>query len=573
MKLYLTISAALLVGVLAGYACFARIESRAASSPPRRALSELAGPSVSSGVRVDRQALLFEAVTDSRDRLRCLRDLYLAVQRLQPGDFTLFEDSDALTKRLSDVPYWCAEALLGGFTERWLEVDPARALAWLERTPDFLKDTPGVDGATRVFARKSPDAVLQFALSKRGTEQQRKGFAQLLVEEVGEQDLARAKKLIAAFPDKAMRLAAETGWRNAFAKSDPVAAADVIATMEDRNAAQGMANAAIAEASRRGAGVLRLLASKLTDADMRVSLGNAMAAYDVEEAANIAGEVLANWSSSYPPGLARFYEALVRQDAMRAAEWASALPQKPGRDALGTVAKLWAAQDPAAALAWLQEHPQKEPADAAQPLGERNDARLEVFDVWLRREEAAARAWAAALPRGELREAMDARFITHLTERHRASEAAAIFAQSGSDAKPSLARRVTEELARDHPLAAAQWAVDLPAGRAQSLAIAAAVKSWAQRDPQAAAEWVGQFPLGEARDQAAAAYAQTSAIVNPTTAAEWVLEVADPWKRTMAAQTVFWHWSLRDPEAAHVWFKTVPGVNEAIRREALQDVK
>ena len=574
---------AALAGAGAGYAWFWRPAVRPGATPfqPRAHQADGAGDALpmAAGPASDKAALLLAAAQNPRDVLRCEHDLFLATQQLEARDFTLLAADPAgvmaLIKRFENMPWQIQQDFGAGIVARWLEVDADGAVAWLKRAPElFKKDENAEATVLRALARKRPVDVLAHLLALPAGEK-RKQYAQMLMEVVGENDPAHAAQWLDRFPDKATREAGEFGRREATVKSDPLAAVAMVAGMEDRMKANQLVRTAVSEASRRGAGTLRALAAQATDPQMLAQIARAMMEHDPVEAARMTGDLLTNADSAVRSraegSLQSICGAFAKKDTMGAAEWADALPALSRAKALAGVARIWAASDPQAALAWFAEHPARETNQPDKPMAQQVDAGTEAFGVWLGRDEEAARAWAAALPPGEARESAEARLIIHLTQNGRAAQAGELRDVVTADASGWLGRQVAEGIAQTDPLAAARWAAELPAGPAQEQAVSAAVKRWGERDPAAAANWITQFPPGDVRDRAVAAYSEMAAGADPRAASEWVLQVDDPWQRTQAARNVFWRWRNQDATAALAWFRAVPGLDAEVRRQILYD--
>ncbi|HZJ16265.1 MAG TPA: hypothetical protein VFD27_14515, partial [Chthoniobacteraceae bacterium] len=246
----------------------------------------------------DKAALLLAAVQQRRDPLRCAHDLYLALQQLEARDFRLLTADPAgvlaLAERFEDLPYELQQAFGDSAITRWLEVDPDGALAWFRRMPTiFGKGEHAQNLILRAIAKKRPEEVLGHLLTLSAGER-RTNMAGELFGVLASSDPARANQWLSRLPDKASRDAAEKSIRQALAKSDPVAAIDLVANMRDRWEASQLVEVAVESAARRGAGELRNMAAKTTDPRFLMMIFQAPAAYDPEDAARQTSELLAN---------------------------------------------------------------------------------------------------------------------------------------------------------------------------------------------------------------------------------------------------------------------------------------
>ena len=153
----------------------------------------------------------------------------------------------------------------------------------------------------------------------------------------------------------------------------------------------------------------------------------------------------------------------------------------------------------------------------------------------------------------------------------RAAEAAEFRDIFNNEKNAWLARRVVDGMAEKNPVAAAEWAAELPEGAAQARAVAQVVRRWGVQDPRSTAAWIEQMSEGAVRDRAVTAFARITARTDPAAAAEWVLQVSDPCQRARAAEQVFSVWNARDATAAIAWFRAVPGLDAELRRQILHD--
>jgi hypothetical protein len=528
------------------------------------------------GDGADKIAMLLRAVQRSDDAMRCQHDLYATLQQFDAADFRNASMDlgglIALVRRFEKLPWEIVEGAADGAVERWLEVDPESALAWLKGSASLLKlQDDGAMIVMQAVAKRRPSETLDYALTLKPGELQQSIIGKVF-ENLSGEELKNAPRLLDRISEPAAHRSAQRGLQIAIARVDPMAALDSAASMKDKAAATELALAAVMEGAMRGPGVLKTMAVNTTNAEALNWIITLLSGSDPEEAARMATDFVAKTES---PALAWTQQSaaqsvarsLAAKDVNAAVEWADNLPINVRAAALREVASIWARQDPEAAVAWFDAHPSREAMNTRPPL--QTDPRATVFSTWLSTDEAAARAWRQTLPRGELRDLISGSLIVNLARTDRASEAAFLFAESGATAQPLLARQVATALAREDPMRAAAWAAELPAGTAQNLGVAAAVQAWAVTDAHGAAEWVTKFPQGDLRDRAIAAYAQAIARVDLDAAAEWVLQVDDSWQRTRAADALLLQKRERDPVDAERWLRELPGIDETARQHLL----
>jgi len=572
-----------------GALCFWSGHAKDADAPRERfvhAHSSSAGSAHRQGAYTlppgDSTSSVLAALRFKNDKLRCAHDLFAALQNFDASQFRL-RASDrtgvtALLQECDKLPWEIRALLVEGVVERWVEVDRSAAMGWFEQNDDvFEKHQSLRRSVMEAFARKMPDETFAYALA-RPTAKEREEYVSIVMRTIADRDPNRASRWIERIQDEKLRNLATDSWRNGLAKAAPLAAADLALSMTDTTKAEAVWGAAVSEAERRGPAELSALAAKSHERRFLGPVAAAMSARDPQGAAQLANELLAKAT----PGEVRqaswqyldaVTNAYVRKDSAAAAEWAAALPAGARAGALGIVAKSWAADDPQAALAWLEANSERLAIDKEKPLGQEADPRMAAFGSWLQRDEGAARAWSEGLPAGEMRNAAEAQLILLLAQTGRGIEAAQRSAAFSADPAGEISSRVATELARTDPISAAKWAAELPAGKAQERAVTETVTRWTLQDPPAVRRWLEQFAPSEVRDRAIATYAGTLAIADPPTATPWVMQVSDPLRRTQAAQNLFWRWDLSDPAAARAWLRAVPGIDEESRRILLHDNK
>lgn len=149
----------------------------------------------------------------------------------------------------------------------------------------------------------------------------------------------------------------------------------------------------------------------------------------------------------------------------------------------------------------------------------------------------------------------------------------------GADQALALA---ASEWARNDPAAAKAWALDLPSGRRQRLALAGIATGiiapdpagalawmqslpeekrtdglhsvvfqvWAESDPQSASQQALALPLGGAREKSLLSVAETRSRRDPKSAYEWIQQIPDARTRNLAAVSALSEWAKTDPDAA-----------------------
>lgn len=187
-------------------------------------------------------------------------------------------------------------------------------------------------------------------------------------------------------------------------------------------------------------------------------------------------------------------EEWVKDDPAAALAWVQNLPdsEKVRNDALAQMIPIMAAEDPAAAAALLQNS--SIPA-ASQPVEP-------IMNSWAAYEPQAALAWAGNLPDGDTKNnALDAALATMSASNLTGAWNYAANLTANDPASPVMGDLVST-LAKSNPSQAAAMLGQLPTDAAQLDATGNVATAWAPLDPQGFAKWVNSLPPGPQHDKA-----------------------------------------------------------------------
>jgi hypothetical protein len=263
---------------------------------------------------------------------------------------------------------------------------------------------------------------------------------------------------------------------------------------------------------------------------------------------------------------------------------------------LGAAMTGWAAADPAAALALLDQLPEdlekqrrslegnvvagiadhdiNLASEIAMRFGESDPAhgnRLmrEVAGEALRGGGVeTASLWVASLPDG-VAKGSAMRRVTESYVRQDPQAAAAWAEQfAGQDYARSAIGEIGDEWAERDPQAAVSWLETLPAGGAQNAGFAQALGEWEDNDPQAAGDYLMSMERSPQRDAAIAGFASGYAWQDPATALAWAQDISDPQMRERSLTQVGQAYYRRDPEGALGWLET-SGLSPEAQRQII----
>jgi hypothetical protein len=566
-----------------------RVQERQAAAA---ALSEpiAASPAAADPSPAARSARI-AAVLAFSEKHRSLSDdhaLFLAISKLEARDFLAGAEEMLARFRKEDSPFGSPNLPLAeAWMERWLEVDSAGALRFLESSTILKEAPPGrllrsqvasvQGGLFAVLARRQPDWAQQYLTTLKPGAPREVGVFQLL-NEFAQQNAAKGREMLAAFSEGADRRAAVQGYVTGLATADVRAGFDVAAAESAGPLRKELLELVLRKAAERGVGIVRELVDRVDDAALRRELV-ADAALEIawrsrddplpwlmEEAQRTPSPRMAEGGFDPWPG-AVAQAVRTTGDPVRALDWAATLLHDPEKKLLLSILGTWDQRDNAGLRNWLASHSDTLDAAVLEKLGR-------TLVNLARRDGPGTRAWAAGLPPGRLREQAQFQIALSSAAEGDPTHATAAYASvAGRDTNGALAKQLATALATKDGAAAAKWATALPASPARTAAVSAVVEQWSQRDPYAAAEWLGQMPPGAERDSAVREYAGKVVYADPFAAAEWVEQVADPATRGKAAEAVFGTWKNEDPIASRAWLRALPGVDETWRADFLRKAK
>ncbi|MBV9009656.1 MAG: hypothetical protein JO354_10910 [Verrucomicrobia bacterium] len=249
-----------------------------------------------------------------------------------------------------------------------------------------------------------------------------------------------------------------------------------------------------------------------------------------EQQNNFLASAVSKWAQLAPTDAAKFFDE-TQSGSMRF-RWVAS-----------NIAQSWAAQDPAAALAWAQQHGESD-GFAGAIMGA-------VMGWWTKDHDAAE---AYVLSHLEENRGLSTSLVSYIYQRDPERAKTWVSELPNLEMRRLANNMLTTQMAFNDPKGASEWAATLPADvRQQSLG--AAVTYWASSDLTAAGEWVNSLS-GAPRDEAATAYTYTLLRKDPASAAAWAVTINDPVARNSALQTVALQWLHKDAQQAAAWIQS-----------------
>ena len=278
------------------------------------------------------------------------------------------------------------------------------------------------------------------------------------------------------------------------------------------------------------------ITATLSGADASAAGSLAQALVDLPEGvlstmnkAGLLGMIIGKWSGVDAPAAAKFFDQH---------------PEKGIRYTMAgfSIARDWASNDPAAAMAWAGQH-----LEGSTGMSALSGA----LSGWWQKDHAAAEAYALAHVNDPDAMHLMSALVSEMV-RDNPQRAAAWVAQIPTgEIRNSNETMLAAMWAMNDPRAASEWASSLP-DEQSAMALGSAMSFWAKTDPQAASQWLEQLS-GTTRDNAIGAFSAGIVSRDPATALKWVESIGDASVRNRTLRRVVARWQARDPVAARNW--------------------
>ncbi len=249
-----------------------------------------------------------------------------------------------------------------------------------------------------------------------------------------------------------------------------------------------------------------------------------------DEKQNLVSSAVSRWSQAEPVAAAHFLDAI----GATGLNFTSAF---------NSTANAWALQDPAAALAWAQQHPD----------GFGNLAMQGAINGWWQNDPKAAEAYVASQPDPSGRQEMAMSFADMLFRSDPAHARQWVSQLQSADARKAANSAIAQSWAQDNPEAATRWAANLPADE-RGNAVGGAARFWAKEDPKAAGDFLDSLG-GAMRDEAVGSFSISIAYEDSSIALTWAATISDPTMRQKSEEVITSEWLKQDGAAARAWIQ------------------
>jgi len=329
--------------------------------------------------------------------------------------------------------------------------------------------------------------------------------------------------------------------------TDPKAAMEAVAAVEDNDARRGLMSSTLADWARRdyNAALQHIMGS--SDPDILTSGLSTLAQVPGSDRAALFDAILDRVPSGeqYQRAVSQVISNWARDNPREAAAAIEQLP--PGNTYTSTVAQVashWfsTATDKNEPLQWVL---------AMNPGEARASAIGSIYASWGHSDPAAAAAAAMTLS-SEDRSRVTHSILSSLSQKD--PQAALQWASGLPDEKQrqDAIQRTLGYVAGSNPQQAIAMLNSLGMGN-NAAAVGNVVDNWARNDLTTVSDWVKKLPDGDVRDNALGKVASRYAGDEPETAVAWAQAIADPKARTSAIESVVRTWKRHDAQAATAW--------------------
>ena len=214
-----------------------------------------------------------------------------------------------------------------------------------------------------------------------------------------------------------------------------------------------------------------------------------------------------------------------------------------------TILSSIASVDPQMAVQWLAD---PDNLLFANHLTLRDTLATSVAKEWARKDSEAAVQWAQSLPDGQRLGAMNGIIDTLVSTDPEAAANLVMTVEKPSERR-SFVDKVAKTWAQRDPLLAIEWAQGLKANE-RTRAAREALEGWAYSSPKEAAAFIDGLPQAQRTEDQVSQVAREWSLRDPASAAEWLSNQPEG-ESTGALHVVMFHWTKKDPKAAHAWSK------------------
>jgi hypothetical protein len=496
--------------------------------------------------------------------------------RLQKGLFGAWAKSDAsaayaAAQSVVDVRF---RSLAIQAVVRAVAVEDATgALHMAELLEDPRSRNMSIQAVVQAVSAENPQRAIEIAEAQMAAGALR--YAPHLFSDIFSQwasrDATAARQAALAMPDSPMKVKALSGALQQWVATDPMAALGWLEALPVDSSVYNSRKAVFRQVLNQDFDIAKAFIEAESDPVSRREILSHLyvnnlawnrSYEEIESMLDWMGSVATG--SLYDQNVSDVLGAMAESDSGRAVDFMLQMPPGNARmNALGTIARIMAGQDPVAALAFAQ---------SLEYEDEQRRALSNIGNQLPRHGVANASELIASSEDPLVQQLLAGRMVGEWGKYDR--EAALAFVESLSDdqARYTAVGSILNHWIQSEPVEAMDYMqAALPQDRLSSN-LSAAFSQWARQDPAQAVVWLDQLPAG-ARAQQANIYnrvAQAYVEHDPMAASEWIGALDAGPERDATVKVLVNHISKIDPEAGFIWAATVSDGND--RRNSLNQV-
>lgn len=293
--------------------------------------------------------------------------------------------------------------------------------------------------------------------------------------------------------------------------------------------------------------------------------------------------ILKSWTAVDPQSAARYYKENSREfSGLRG------IPEFEREVGAGSIASVWAENDPQAALAWarslttdklgalnaaISTIAANDPQAASKMLlslapEEREVAIKSIAGTWAAQNFSETETWANSLPPNERQVAIGSA-IGSIAEEDPLLASQKIEDLPEGEARQQAIARVVSAWATDDPAAAAQYALSHQNEGAQANSVQDIVRSWTGQDTTKALSFVNSLPVGIVKDSALSSYILSDTKSPHSSLVTLAESITDERSRAQTIMISTGRWMREDPAAATAYVEQSPTIPPRMKERLL----
>jgi hypothetical protein len=455
----------------------------------------------------------------------------------------------ALVERVIKLPAEYRSGLLLALLERWHELDPDAAAAWVRPAiarayATAGKAVPAHEGLDEEIVKTWSEAAPEAALAQAARQPDAPSSERIVVfatRALAGLDFAARVEKLAALQNGAVRDHALAETLKSWAATDPAAAYAQIDRLSPGKESDDARRAVLTEMAKRDVSTTLARLSELVPDLPADPQGNELINQVLREAA--------------------------QHDGATATQWASALPEGLREKATAAALINWARNDGLAALQWANARNLPFDTRSRWRVSETMEVQQTLLQAVAGKPEAVA--WLRSLPPdAEIDRVLQEQAFFHGST----VSSRELFSELPSQTQPRAAEWLVRAIAKEDAADAIRWTSQLPNGEAREKAVGTLAWDLAENAGPTSA-LLEELLTGPDRDVALRAYADRITPKEPAKSLELAAQIADADVREQAFRYIASSWLYGDETAARAWLAGTSELSAATKANLLRSMQ